>query len=114
MPGDIDRATQRNGGRNNAYTTEDMTVYHFDFAADRWEAGLEIEADRMRNCKIDDKHEFQQEKGSVIAELKMNEDRPWDLEYKHALAMLFPKTAPYSHPGIGEELHDGNATAEII
>src|SRR5580698_8670712 len=31
-PGDIDRLTQRNGGHNNAYTTEDMTVYHFDFA----------------------------------------------------------------------------------
>src|SRR5262245_21442211 len=38
FPGDIDRMTLRNGGANNAYTTEDMTVYHFDFAADRWEA----------------------------------------------------------------------------
>src|SRR5437868_6276182 len=36
VPGDIDRLTQRAGGRNNAYTTEDMTVYHFDFAADQW------------------------------------------------------------------------------
>src|SRR5687768_10502049 len=25
MPGDVDRATQRNGGSNNAYTSEDMT-----------------------------------------------------------------------------------------
>ena len=45
MPGDIDRATQRNGGRNNAYTSEDMTVYHFDFAADRWQIGA---GDRSR------------------------------------------------------------------
>ena len=62
-PGDIDRMTQRNGGRNNAYTTEDMTVYHFDFAADRWKQGLEVEADRMRATRIDEKHEFQQEMG---------------------------------------------------
>jgi zinc protease len=68
----------------------------------------------MRNCKIDEKHEFQQEKGAVISELKRNEDRPWDLEYKHILPMLFAKADPYSHPVIGEEAHVRNATAEII
>src|SRR5215831_17180385 len=40
MPGDIDRTTLRNGGANNAYTSEDYTIFHFDFAADRWEAAL--------------------------------------------------------------------------
>lgn len=114
MPGDIDRATQRNGGRNNAYTNEDMTVYHFDFAADRWETALEIEADRMRNVRIDAKHEFEQEKGAVIAELKRNEDGPWDLEFKKILTLLYPKEAPYSHPVIGQEEHVRAATAEII
>ena len=114
MPGDIDRATQRNGGRNNAYTSEDMTAYHFDFAADRWQIALEIEADRMRNVKIDEKHEFQQEKGAVISELKGGEDQPWDLEYKTILPLLYPKEAPYSHPVIGEEKHVRGATAEII
>jgi zinc protease len=114
MPGDIDRATQRNGGHNNAYTTEDMTVYHFDFAADRWQKALEIEADRMRNLRIDERHEFQQEKGAVIAELKGNEDRPWDLEYKAILPMLFPPKSPYAHPVIGEEAHVRAATAEVI
>jgi zinc protease len=49
MPGDIDRLTLRNGGFNNAYTSEDYTVYHFDFASDRWDKALGIEADRMRN-----------------------------------------------------------------
>ena len=82
MPGDIDRITQRNGGQNNAYTTEDMTVYHFDFAVNRWQATLEIEADRMRNIRIDKEHEFEQEKGNVISELSRNEDTPYDLENK--------------------------------
>jgi zinc protease len=114
MPGDIDRATQRNGGRNNAYTTEDMTVYHFDFAADRWTQALEIEAARMRGTKIDAKHEFEQEKGAVVAELKGGEDRPWDLEYKAILPLLFAEQDPYSHPVIGEEKHVRGATAEVI
>ena len=30
-----------------------MTLYHFDFAADRWHPALDIEADRMRNIRID-------------------------------------------------------------
>lgn len=114
VPGDIDRATQRNGGRNNAYTSEDMTVYHFDFAADRWQIPLEIEAERMRNTKIDKKHEFEQEKGAVVAELKGGEDNPWDLEYKAILPLLWPKESPYSHPVIGQEEHVRGATAEII
>jgi len=114
VPGDIDRMTQRNGGKNNAYTSEDMTVYHFDFAADRWKQALEVEADRMRNTRIDAKHEFQQEKGAVISELKGGEDMPWDIEYKTILPFLFPKGSPYAHPVIGEEKHVAAATAEII
>lgn len=114
MPGDIDRITQRNGGRNNAYTTEDMTVYHFDFAADRWQVALEIEADRMRNTRIDTRHEFEQEKGAVIAELERNEDMPGDLEYKAILKLLYPPDSPYSHPVIGQREHVRAATAEII
>jgi zinc protease len=115
MPGDIDRITQRNGGQNNAYTSEDMTVYHFDFAANRYLPALEIEADRMRNLRIDEKHEFQEEKGAVISELNGNEDSdPYDLVTKTIIPVLFPKESPYSHPVIGEKSHVQAATAEII
>lgn len=114
MPGDIDRLTMRSGGRNNAYTTEDLTNYHFDFAADQWETALAIEADRMRNLRIDERHEFQQEKGAVISELEMDEDQPYDLENKAILPLLFGKTTPYGHPVIGEREHVRAATADVI
>jgi zinc protease len=114
MPGDIDRITQRHGGRNNAYTSEDMTVYHFDFAAEVWEQALFIEADRMRNTRIDEKHEFAIEKGNVISELEGNEDTPWDLEYKALLPLVFGKDAPYGHPVIGIREHVRDATAAVI
>jgi zinc protease len=113
-PGDIDRLTLRNGGANNAYTSEDHTIYHFDFAADRWEAALAIEADRMRNLRIDTAHEFEQEKGAVIQELQRDEDQPWDLEYKAIVPLLFGKDAPYGHPVIGERKHVREATAGVI
>ena len=93
----------RGGGGGG--TSEDYTVYHFDFAADRWDKALEIEADRMRNLRIDQKHEFQLEKGAVIQELKRDEDEPWDLESKTILPLLYGKAHPYGHPVIGEETH---------
>ena len=77
-------------------------------------AGVEIEAERMRGTKIDEKHEFQQERGAVISELKGGEDRPWELENKAILPLLFAKADPYSHPVIGQEKHVRAATAEII
>jgi zinc protease len=114
FPGDIDRQTLRNGGTNNANTSEDCTIYHFDFAADRWPIALTIEAERMRQLRIDDRHEFQQEKGAVINELARNEDEPWDLEQKALLPLLFGKTAPYGHSVIGEREHVLAASAADI
>ncbi len=114
MPGDIDRITFRNGGANNAYTDTDYTIFHFDFPYDRWEEALEIEADRMRNLRIDDKHEFQQEKGAVINELQRDEDEPWDLESKTILPALFGKDGPYGHPVIGLKQQVRDATAAVI
>jgi zinc protease len=114
MPGDIDRMTLQNGGANNANTSEDATIYFFDFAADRWEKALDVEADRMRNLKIDHKHEFELEKGAVIQELKRDEDEPWDLESKYLLPLLYGKNNPYGHPVIGEEDQVRGATAETI
>src|SRR5581483_669662 len=112
-PGDIDRMTLRNGGANNASTSEDSTIYHFDFAADRWEAALEIEAERMRNLRIDHQHEFEEEKGAVISELERDEDEPWDIEQKVILPLLFDH-GPYGHPVIGERDHVRGATAQVI
>jgi zinc protease len=112
-PGDIDRLTLRNGGANNAYTSEDFTVYHFDFAADRWQVALGIEADRMQNLRIDRAHEFEQEKGAVVAELERDEDEPWDIETKTILPLLFG-AGPYGHPVIGERAHVRGATASVI
>jgi zinc protease len=114
MPGDIDKLTFRNGGANNAYTTEDYTIFHFDFPPDRWEVALAIEADRMRNLRIDARHEFKEEKGAVLNELTRDEDTPWDLETKAILPRLFGKKAPYGHPVIGEAEHVRAATAEVI
>ena len=118
QPGDVDRLTQINGGRNNAYTSEDMTVYHFDFAADRWAEALKIEAERMRGTKIDDKHEFQQEKGAVVAELKKGEDSPVGLGVQGhpaaAVRHLGPVLAPGDRPGGPRPRGDGRGHPPVL
>jgi zinc protease len=114
IPGDIDHQTLVNGGANNAYTETDFTIFHFDFAADRWEMALAVEADRMLNLKIDERHEFQQEKGAVISELNRDEDETWDLEQKAIAPLLFGPKNPYGHPVIGQKKHVEAATAAII
>jgi zinc protease len=113
-PGDIDRITLRAGGENNAYTTNDLTAYHFTFPAGRWMPALRIEADRMRNTRIDRAHEFDKEKGAVISELQGNEDTAWDLESKALLPLLFGKDHPYGHPVIGLSEHVRAANEKVI
>jgi zinc protease len=97
--GDIDLVTLRNGGHNNADTTTDRTRYFFDFAADRWERALEIEADRMRGS-IFDEHEFRAERGPVIEELRRDRDDPWWALHETLEATAY-QVHPYRNPVIG-------------
>ena len=114
-PGDIDRITLRNGGANNAYTSEDYTIFHFDFDKDRWPVALDIEADRMRNLRIDARTtNSSRRRGPSLTSCSAMRTSPWDLEQKAILPLLFGKTAPYGHPVIGEREHVMGATAAII
>lgn len=46
--GRYDELVERNGGSNNAFTTEDYTAYYVDLPADRLALAASLEADRMR------------------------------------------------------------------
>src|SRR5919199_1715680 len=97
--GEIDLLTLKNGGGNNAFTSHDFTAYYFNFASDRWEIALEIEADRMVNCAFDPE-EFEAEKKVVIEELKTGLDSPWGLLLQEQEAAAF-KIHPYRNPIVG-------------
>jgi zinc protease len=97
--GAIDRITTTLGGTNNAFTTADHTAYWFEFASDRWESALEVEADRMRALLLD-ATEFEAEKQVVLEELAQGEDDPWRVLSQEVQAALFPRH-PYRRPVIG-------------
>lgn len=48
-PGEFDRIMEGNGGRNNAYTSSDVTVYQNWFPSSATELIFDLESDRMRN-----------------------------------------------------------------
>ena len=97
--GQIDLLTLKNGGGNNAFTSHDFTAYYFNFASDRWDVALEIEADRMVNCTFEP-DEFESEKKVVIEELKTGLDSPWGLLQQEMEASAY-KVHPYRNPIVG-------------
>ncbi|HZS46829.1 MAG TPA: pitrilysin family protein [Blastocatellia bacterium] len=107
--GAIDLITLRNGGANNAFTSNDFTAYYFNFASDRWETALEIEASRMRETLFDVK-EFESEKSVVIEELQIGLDSPWGALSQEVDAAAF-KQHPYHNPIVGwiQDLKDATA-----
>jgi zinc protease len=108
--GQIDLLTLKNGGSNNAFTSQDFTAYYFNFASDRWNIALEIEADRMVNCNFEPE-EFEAEKKVVIEELKGGLDSPWGLLMQEVNAAAY-KVHPYRNPIIGWLSDVERATAE--
>lgn len=48
----FDQLVTEAGGVSNAYTTYDWTYYHMTLPVQAWKLGLELEAERMRECII--------------------------------------------------------------
>jgi zinc protease len=91
---------QRNGGQDNAHTARDAAAYYEDFAADRVNLALELEADRMVNVLFEEK-EFLPERDVVYEERRLRiEDQPAVTlgEIMRAVAFL---AHPYGRPTIG-------------
>ncbi len=99
-PGQFSRIIRRNGGRDNAFTSEDYTGYFETFASDRVELALELEADRMRNLVIDQK-EAEAEKKVVMEERRLRtEDDPISA-LREAMGAAAFQAHPYRQPIIG-------------
>ena len=75
----FDALVSRNGGEDNAETMRDFTGYYEDFAADRVELGLRLEADRMANLLISEA-DYKSEHQVVIEERRLRiDDQPANL-----------------------------------
>ncbi len=101
------------GGRSNAYTTEDETVFWQTLPAQYMPLVLWMEADRMATLRIDDEA-FKREREVVKEERRMRiESQPYgrlsEIIYDHAFT-----THPYKHPTIGSMADLEAATVEDV
>lgn len=88
------------GGYNNASTNWSYTKYYQELPSTNLELGIAIEADRMRNLKINPK-EFEREKEVVMQERRRSiENNPIRSAYEEIMATAFQRT-PLQHQIIG-------------
>src|SRR6267378_1993171 len=98
--GEFSRLVAEAGGRDNAFTSTDFTVYHEQVHRDRLPLAMQLEADRMANLVIRPE-EFAREIKVVMEERRRSyEDRPRSLLNENLLATAFA-AHPYKWPTIG-------------
>lgn len=98
--GEFSRIIAANGGRENAFTSQDYTAYFQMLEKSRLPVAFELEADRMRNLKLLDA-EYDKEHQVVLEERRLRtDDQPRARLQEHMDAVAFTNS-PYRNPVIG-------------
>ncbi len=112
-PKQFDRTMEFNGGANNAYTTENVTVYTNWFPSSAIDTIFDLEADRIASLSIDPKM-VESERGVVLSERSTSlENSPWSLLGEAVQATAFQESA-YHWPVIGYETDINNWTKQDL
>src|SRR2546422_5079437 len=111
--GQFARIVEQNGGQDNAFTSQDVTSYFVNIAADKLDLVIELEADRMHNLLLDPK-EIDSERQVVIEERRTRtEDDPGGFLGEEVASIAF-KAHPYGSPIIGWQEDIARITPEEI
>jgi zinc protease len=113
-PGAFSKIVARNGGQDNAFTSQDYTAYFQRVAKDRLELVMKLEADRMTGLVLTDA-EVLPERDVVLEERRSRTDNnPGAQLYEHTRAALY-MNHPYRVPVIGWQSEiEGLTTADAI
>lgn len=108
-PGEFSSIVASNGGRDNAFTSQDYTGYVTSFAADRLDLILKLEADRMTGLRLTPE-DIEPERRVVLEErLSRIDNNPGAQLSEQAAAALYANH-PYRIPIIGWEHEIKNLT----
>ena len=89
------------GADANAYTSDDLTVYHLDFSSEDLEKVMEIESDRFQNLKYS-KSEFQTESGAIYGEYRKGRTNPFSVAIEKLRDIAY-QLHTYKHTTMGFE-----------
>lgn len=99
------------GGRINAYTSRDVTVYFEDIPSEALDLVIELEHERVAHLDISEET-LESERDVVLEERRMRtEDQPSGRAFEALLALTFT-AHPYRWPVIGWRSDVANATVE--
>jgi len=99
-PEEYSRIIAKNGGRSNAFTSSDVTVYFATMSRDKIGVEIELEADRMANALLGDTY-FEPEKKVIQEERRLRtDDNPASALSEVAGAVAYT-VHPYRRPVIG-------------
>src|SRR6266702_3998558 len=99
-PEEYSRIIAKNGGRSNAFTSSDVTVYFATMSRDKIGIEIDLEADRMANALLGDAY-FEPEKKVIQEERRLRtEDNPASALGEVAGAVAY-MVHPYRRPIIG-------------
>jgi zinc protease len=101
-PGMFSRIVAQNGGRENAFTTEDYTAFFQTVAKDRLELVMKLEADRMTNLVLTDPIVLP-ERDVIIEERHSRIDNQPSALFNEQLRTAIYVHHPYGTPTIGWE-----------
>ncbi len=94
------RFIESRGGRVNAYTSRDVTVYYEDIPRDALPLAIELEAERLANLRIVEET-LTSERQVVLEERRLRtEDQPQGRAFEALMALSF-RAHPYRVPTIG-------------
>src|SRR5581483_6412720 len=98
--GDFSARVAAIGGNENAFTTEDATVYHQSVAKEHLGLMMEYEADRMQNLVIDDAA-VTPERRVILEERRMRTDNSPGARLGEAVDAALYQNSHYGIPVIG-------------
>ncbi len=112
-PGEFDRIMEAAGGANNAYTSNDVTVYQDWFPKSAIRTIFELEADRLDNLAFDP-DVVESERGVVQSERRSSvDDDNSGLLYEQVMASAY-LAHPYRYPVLGWPSDIENWTVEDL
>lgn len=101
-PGMFSRIVARQGGRDNAFTTQDYTAYFQVVAADQLELVMRMEADRMKNLVLTDAV-VKPERDVILEERRARIGTSPSAQLGEAMGAVMYFNHPYRIPVIGWE-----------
>ncbi len=110
-PGQFSREVDKRGGSDNAYTTQDVTVFHQEIAKEHLDLVMRMEADRMVNLQLDDSTVLP-ERDVILQERGERIDNEPGARLGEAMDAALYRNHPYRLPVIGWRHEMENYTTE--